>query len=327
IDKDLEEFYSYLSNLYTHESDSEDDDTNVSSSKHVNKNNINDKRVAENKCEAKISDKELESRLVEELESRIVEELKPKPVEYEEVISEVQIKDPDELSDTKSDEYDKCFTSGSKKITDIFSLKNVKASEFFESFEFPKFTEFSVKNYDFIFNDIYNSSDDDDSKFILGSLDLLLKNKSNNLWLRMKDTAVLFDKKYKKQKKIPYANILKLSQSEVAISDKYNNMVDIFVKYNNSINNNNILDEYNNLVNEYNDSLVNEYEDNLVNKYEDNLINDNNINLANDNNDNLVIKDNQDNTLYLILQNQLKNISKISNLKEIKLIPIMNHSE
>ncbi|CAG8545882.1 10888_t:CDS:2, partial [Gigaspora rosea] len=89
-----------------------------------------------------------------------------------------------------------------------------------------------------------------------------------------------------------------LSQSEVSTSDERNNMVDeISVECVNLVNNNDILDEYNNLINEYENSLV----------IEDN-------------------QDNQDNALRSILQSQPKNISKTPNLKEIKLIPIMNHS-
>ncbi|CAG8831855.1 35976_t:CDS:1, partial [Racocetra persica] len=48
IGKNLEEFYSYLGNLYTHKSDSEDNNNNVVSSNYVDKNNMNDKRVVEN---------------------------------------------------------------------------------------------------------------------------------------------------------------------------------------------------------------------------------------------------------------------------------------
>ncbi|CAG8752763.1 5291_t:CDS:2, partial [Cetraspora pellucida] len=172
--------------------------------------------------QAKNSDKELESELVKELESRIVEELEPEPIEYEEVVSEMQIKNSDEPSDAKPDKCDKCFrlqqntlkqlvenaktkiwitsshrpiykddaestlhnkraywkkaASGSKKITNMFPLKNV---------EVPKsYTE----NYNFTFDDTYNSSDDDNSKFTLGSLDLLLKNKSDDLaWAKDHD--------------------------------------------------------------------------------------------------------------------------------------------
>ncbi|RIB17027.1 hypothetical protein C2G38_2038078 [Gigaspora rosea] len=144
------------------------------------------------------------------------------------------------------------------------------------------------------------------------------------------DTTVLFDKKHKKQKKIPNANLAELSQSEVSTSDERNNMVDeISVECVNLVNNNDILDEYNNLINEYENSLVNEYKYNLVNEYDDNLVNDDDNNLINDNNNNQVIEDNQDNqdnALRSILQSQPKNISKTPNLKEIKLIPIMNHS-
>ncbi|CAG8639986.1 37741_t:CDS:2, partial [Gigaspora margarita] len=52
-----------------------------------------------------------------------------------------------------------------------------------------------------------------------------------------------------------------LSQSKVSISDECNNIVDdISVECDNSVNNNNILDERNN---QYKNSLVNEYEYNL----------------------------------------------------------------
>ncbi|RIB08005.1 hypothetical protein C2G38_2045524 [Gigaspora rosea] len=104
---------------------------------------------------------------------------------------------------------------------------------------------------------------------------------------------------------------------------------DISVECDNLVNNNNILDKCNNLINEYKNSLVNEYEYNLVNEYDDNLVNDDDNNLINNNNNNQVIKDNQDNQdniLHSILQIQPKNMSKTPNLKEIKLIPIMNHS-
>lgn len=141
------------------------------------------------------------------------------------------------------------------------------------------------------------------------------------------DTAALFDKKHKKQKKIPNANLSELSQSEVSTSDERNNMVDdISVECDNSVNNNDILDERNN---QYENSLVNEYEYNLVDEYDDNLVNDDDNYLINDNNNNQVIEDNQDNqdnTLRSILQSQPKNMSKTPNLKEIKLIPIINHS-
>ncbi|CAG8682496.1 14975_t:CDS:2 [Gigaspora margarita] len=68
--------------------------------------------------------------------------------------------------------YWKKAASGSKKISDMFSLKNVEAPES------------HMENYDFTFDDTYDSSDDDDSKFTLESLDLLLKNKSDDLRLR-----------------------------------------------------------------------------------------------------------------------------------------------
>ncbi|CAG8599986.1 1598_t:CDS:2 [Gigaspora rosea] len=46
---------------------------------------------------------------------------------------------------------------------------------------------------------------------------------------------------------------------------------DISVECDNSVNNNDILDELNNLINEYENSLVNEYEYNLIDEYDDNL--------------------------------------------------------
>ncbi|CAG8798766.1 9870_t:CDS:2, partial [Cetraspora pellucida] len=113
--------------------------------------------------QAKNSDKELESEPVEELKSRIVAELEPKPVEYEEVVSEMQIENPDELLDAKPDECDECF------------------STFLINVEVPKSY---IENYDFTFDDTYNSSDNDNSKFTLRSLDFLLKNKSDDLWLK-----------------------------------------------------------------------------------------------------------------------------------------------
>src|SRR5260364_281620 len=102
------------------------------------------------------------------------------------------------------------------------------------------------------------------------------------------DTAALFDKKHKKQKKIPNANLSELSQSEVSTSDERNNMVDdISVECDNSVNNNDILDERNN---QYENSLVNEYEYNLVDEYHDNLVNDDDNYLINDNNNNQLLK-------------------------------------
>ncbi|CAG8549542.1 26567_t:CDS:1, partial [Racocetra persica] len=65
------------------------------------------------KCwkQAKNFDKELELGPVKELKYRIVKELEPKPIEYEEVISKIRIKDPNKLLDAKSDEYNKCFST------------------------------------------------------------------------------------------------------------------------------------------------------------------------------------------------------------------------
>ncbi|RIB21592.1 hypothetical protein C2G38_2176182 [Gigaspora rosea] len=103
---------------------------------------------------------------------------------------------------------------------------------------------------------------------------------------------------------------------------------DISVECDNSVNNNDILDELNNLINEYENSLVNEYEYNLIDEYDDNLVNDNDNNLINDDNNQDIEdnQDNQDNTLRSILQSQPKNMSKTPNLIEIKLIPIISHS-
>ncbi|CAG8617667.1 19840_t:CDS:2 [Cetraspora pellucida] len=115
----------------------------------------------------------------------------------------MQIENPDELLDAKPNECDECFNimdqlqglqqntleqlvknaktkiwttsspSGSKKITNMFSLKNIEVFELY------------IENYNFTFDDIYNSSDNNNSKFTLESLDLLLKNKSDDLQLRM----------------------------------------------------------------------------------------------------------------------------------------------
>ncbi|CAG8712733.1 5680_t:CDS:1, partial [Cetraspora pellucida] len=53
--------------------------------------------------QAKNSDQKLESEPVKELEFRIVEELEPEPIEYEEVVSEMQMENLDKLSDAEPD--------------------------------------------------------------------------------------------------------------------------------------------------------------------------------------------------------------------------------
>ena len=58
----------------------------------------------------------------------------------------------------------------SKKITDIFPTNEV--------------ADPNTDNDDPAFDDIYDSNNDNDNEFTLESLDLLLKRKNDDLWLR-----------------------------------------------------------------------------------------------------------------------------------------------
>ncbi|CAG8835966.1 37422_t:CDS:2, partial [Gigaspora margarita] len=154
---------------------------------------------------SKNSDKKLEFELVEELESRIVEELESEPVEYEEVISKIQIKNSNEQSDTKPDKYNEYFST--------FWIKDEEY--WFDNEEIINQLQELQQN---ILEQLV--SDDNDSNFTLESLDLLLKNKSDALWLRTSTLLKLQDLSLHVNDFICESiGCLQLSEEECAIND------------------------------------------------------------------------------------------------------------